>query len=134
MRKVGIPFGKQLYPGFSEQSFGASYVGTSANTQILRDNTFNYYDNLTWQRGRHLLSFGVQATRYQQNYLNASNYGFLGEFDYSGIFTSNPNVTSGRGRIWPGGFHSGSGCGEQAGIDHRYRRQPAMAHRRIRPG
>lgn len=93
--KVGIPFGKQLYPGFSGQSFGASFVGTNANTQILRDNTFNYYDNLTWQKGRHLLSFGVQATRYQQNYVNASNYGFLGEFDYSGIFTSNPNAVSG---------------------------------------
>ena len=104
--KVGIPFGTQLYPGFSGQSIGAgaSFVGTSANTQILRDNTFNYYDNLTWQRGRHLLSFGVQATRYQQNYLNASNYGFLGEFDYSGIFTSNPNVTANGGGYSPADF------------------------------
>ncbi|WP_263367528.1 TonB-dependent receptor [Edaphobacter bradus] len=105
-KKVSIPFGKQLYPGFSGQSLGnnASYLGTSANTQILRDNTFNYYDNLTWQRGRHYLSIGVQATRYQQNYLNASNYGFLGEFDYSGIFTSNPNVTSGAGGYGPADF------------------------------
>jgi len=95
--KVGIPFGTQLYPGFSGQSFGASYVGTNANTQILRDNTFNYYDNLTWQRGRHLLSFGVQLTRYQQNYLNASNFGFLGTFAYNGNFTGNPNVTAGGG-------------------------------------
>jgi len=109
--KVGIPFGTQLYPGFSEQDFGlsgspaggsgnavganASPFGTPANTQILRDNTFNYYDNLTWQRGRHLFSFGVQATRYQQNYVNASNYGFLGNFRYTGAFTSNPNVTTG---------------------------------------
>jgi Carboxypeptidase regulatory-like domain len=87
---VGIPFiGKQLYPGFSGQSLGgtASYIGTNANTQILRDNTFNYYDNLTWQRGRHFLSIGGQATRYQQNYLNASNFGFLGTFNYSGAFT-----------------------------------------------
>lgn len=87
---VGIPFiGNQLYPGFSGQSLGggASYVGTNANTQILRDNTFNYYDNLTWQRGRHFLSIGGQATRYQQNYLNASNFGFLGTFNYSGAFT-----------------------------------------------
>jgi hypothetical protein len=88
--KVGIPFvGTQLYPGFSGQSISnnASYIGTSANTQILRDNTFNYYDNLTWQRGRHYLSIGGQATRYQQNYLNASNFGFLGTFSYSGAFT-----------------------------------------------
>ena len=88
--KVGIPFvGTQLYPGFSGQSISnnASYIGTNANTQILRDNTFNYYDNLTWQRGRHYLSIGGQATRYQQNYLNASNFGFLGTFSYSGAFT-----------------------------------------------
>ncbi len=96
-QKVGIPFGTQLYPGFSEQDFGGSSIGTSANTQILRDNTFNYYDNLTWQRGRHLLSMGVQATRYQQNYVNASNYGFLGNFSYTGIFTSNPNIENGAG-------------------------------------
>ncbi|MGZ5530034.1 MAG: TonB-dependent receptor domain-containing protein, partial [Limisphaerales bacterium] len=98
--KVGIPFiGAQLYPGFSGQSISnnASYIGTNANTQILRDNTFNYYDNLTWQRGRHFLSIGGQATRYQQNYLNASNFGFLGTFSYSGIFTSNPNAPNGAG-------------------------------------
>ena len=89
---VGIPFGAQPYPGFSGQSLGnnASFLGTNANIQVLRDNTFNYYDNLTWQRGHHLLSFGIQATRYQQNYLNSSNYGFLGEFDYSGNFTALP--------------------------------------------
>ena len=100
-KTVGIPFGTQLYPGFSEQDFGGgvsgAVVGNSANTQILRDNTFNYYDNLTWQRGRQLLSIGVQATRYQQNYVNASNYGFLGNFAYSGSFTSDPNLTSGAG-------------------------------------
>ena len=104
---VGVPFvGKQLYPGFSGQSIGnnASYVGTSANTQILRDNTFNYYDNLTWQRGRHFLSIGGQATRYQQNYLNASNFGFLGTFSYNGAFTSNPNVSTGGGGYGPADF------------------------------
>ena len=104
---VGIPFvGKQLYPGFSNQSIGnnASNVGTNANTQILRDNTFNYYDNLTWQHGRHFFSIGGQATRYQQNYLNASNFGFLGTFSYSGIFTSNANVSTGGGGYGPADF------------------------------
>ena len=90
--KVGIPFGAQTYPGFSNQGIGgdASSIGTTANIQVLRDNTFNYYDNLTWQRGKHLISIGGQATRYQQNYINASNYGFLGTFNYSGDFTGLP--------------------------------------------
>ncbi|HXF12651.1 MAG TPA: carboxypeptidase regulatory-like domain-containing protein [Terriglobales bacterium] len=91
-QKVGIPFGTQKFVGFTGQSINnnASYIGTSANPQFFTDNTFNYYDNLTWQHGRHFLSIGGQATRYQQNYLNAGNVGFLGEFDYSGQFTALP--------------------------------------------
>jgi hypothetical protein len=98
---VGIPFGTQSYVGFSQQNFQSGQVGTQANTQILRDNTFNYYDNLTWQHGQHLFSMGVQATRYQQNYLNASNFGFLGSFTYGNIngatstFTQKPGVSPG---------------------------------------
>jgi hypothetical protein len=96
---VGIPFGTQAYVGFTGQKItnNASYIGNSANPQVFTDNTFNYYDNLTWQRGRHLLTMGVQATRYQQNYLNAGNVGFLGQFTYSGSYSGNPNATDGPG-------------------------------------
>ncbi|HKW17278.1 MAG TPA: TonB-dependent receptor [Terriglobales bacterium] len=91
-QKLGIPFGLQKYVGFTGQSLNnnASYIGTNANPQVFTDNTFNYYDNLTWQRGRHYLSIGGQATRYQQNYLNAGNVGFLGQFSYNGQFTALP--------------------------------------------
>jgi len=91
-QKVGIPFGTQKYVGFTGQSVGnnGSYIGTNANPQVFTDNTFNYYDNLTWQRGRHYFSIGGQATRYQQNYLNAGNVGFLGQFSYNGQFTALP--------------------------------------------
>jgi len=93
-QKVGIPFGTQRYVGFTGQSIsGASYLGTNANPQVFIDNTFNYEDNLTWQRGRHFLSIGGQATRYQQNYLNAGNVGFLGRFNYNGQFTGFPGGT-----------------------------------------
>jgi len=90
---VGIPFGTQQFVGFTGQSIsnGASSVGTNANPQVFTDNTFNYYDNLAWQHGRHSFSFGGQATRYQQNYLNAGNVGFLGQFSYNGQFTALPN-------------------------------------------
>ena len=96
-QKVGIPFGSQLFQGFSGQSLNnnASYVGTNANPQVFTDNTFNYQDNFTWQRGRHLLQMGGQAIRYQQNYLNAGNVGFLGQFNYSGQFTGNPTLGTG---------------------------------------
>jgi len=91
-QKVGIPFAVQKYVGFTGQNIGSnsSYIGTNASPQVFTDNTFNYYDNLTWQRGRHYLSIGGQASRYQQNYLNAGNVGFLGTFGYSGQFTALP--------------------------------------------
>jgi hypothetical protein len=98
-QKVGIPFGAQAYVGFTGQSISnnASYIGTNANPQVFTDNTFNYEDNLTWQHGRHYLSIGGQATRYQQNYLNAGNVGFLGQFSYTGSFTENLNSADGPG-------------------------------------
>lgn len=96
---VGIPFANQTYVGFSGQSISnnASYIGTNANPQVFTDNTFNYYDNLLWLHGKHQFNIGVQATRYQQNYLNAGNVGFNGQFTYSGIFSSNPSATNGPG-------------------------------------
>jgi hypothetical protein len=97
--KVGIPFGTQQYVGFTGQSISnnASYIGTNASPQVFTDNTFNYYDNLTWQRGRHFLTMGGQATRYQQNYLNSGNVGFLGQFSYSGAYSENLNASDGPG-------------------------------------
>ena len=92
-QKVGIPFGTQKYVGFTGQSINnnASYIGTNANPQVFTDNTFIYQDTLTWQRGRHYLSIGGQAARYQQNYLNAGNVGFLGTFGYTGQYTALPS-------------------------------------------
>ena len=105
---VGIPFTNQLFEGFSGQSISnnASYIGTNANPQVFTDNTFNYYDNLLWQHGRHQINMGVQATRYQQNYLNAGNVGFNGQFSYSGAFSGNPSAADGPG-YGPADFVSG---------------------------
>jgi hypothetical protein len=100
--KVGIPFGKQPYVGFTNQGFGVGAgfgggggssditdVGTTALPGGVIDNTYSYIDNLTWQRGHHVLSLGVQAIRYQNNYPTGNNYGFLGTLGYSGAYTSN---------------------------------------------
>lgn len=98
--KVGIPFPGQKYPGFSNQGISQfSNIGTPAFDGGLTDNTYSYIDNVTWQRGKHLLSMGVQAIRYQNNYPTSNNNGFLGTFNYSGKFVSNPNtdVTDGQG-------------------------------------
>jgi hypothetical protein len=98
--KVGIPLPSQSYPGFSYQGInGVSGVGNPANIGSLIDNTYTYGDNLTWQRGLHLFSMGIQALRYQNNYITSNNQGFLGSFNYNGEFTSNPfpNAVNGAG-------------------------------------
>ena len=98
--KVGIPFGVQPYVGFAYQSINNySGVGTPGYNLGFVDNTFSYIDNLTWQHGRHLLSMGVQAIRYQNNYPTSNNDGFLGQLGYGGgvSFTSNPFLSNAPG-------------------------------------
>ena len=91
--KVGIAFDNQAYNGFTFQGIsGLSGVGTPAQDGGLIDNTYSYIDNLSWQRGRHTLTFGVQALRYQNNYPTSNNNGYLGSMNYSGSFTRNPTL------------------------------------------
>jgi hypothetical protein len=99
---VGIPSNPQPAAGFSEQSFGPNPEGcNSGNSQpncfganptpeIFIDNVFGYSDNLTWQYGRHLFKFGGEFLRYQQNSFYPGNDGELGDFTYSGQYTSLP--------------------------------------------
>jgi hypothetical protein len=98
--KVGITFPNQAFNGFSFQNIkggtsstnpanGLSGVGTPASDGGVIDNTYSYIDNLTWQRGRHTLSMGIQAIRYQNNYPTSNNNGYLGSLTYSGNFTTN---------------------------------------------
>jgi hypothetical protein len=96
---VGITFPDQSYNGFTNQSIsgGISSVGNPAYGSGLIDNTYSYIDTVTWEKGRHSLSFGVQALRYQNNYPTANNNGYLGSLNYSGAFTANPAVNNANG-------------------------------------
>ncbi len=106
--KFGIP-GGQPFPGLSSVSLGSglSGVGTGASVGLTRDNKFTYADNLTWQRGKHLLKMGGQAIRYRQNRYYAGNNGALGSFtfdgSYSGVayadFLLNTLAAKGRGSV-----------------------------------
>lgn len=90
--KVGIAFPGQRYNGFTNQNLsnGLTSVGTSAYAAGVIDNTYTYNDVLTWQRGKHFLSMGIDAKRYQNNYPTGNNDGYLGSLNYSGNFTSSP--------------------------------------------
>ncbi|MGA8632846.1 MAG: TonB-dependent receptor [Terracidiphilus sp.] len=97
--KVGISFPDQRYNGFTNQGLNGnmSDVGTTAYNGGIIDNTYSYVDNLTWQHGRHFLSMGIEARRYQNNYPTGNNDGYLGSLNYSGAFTSNGNGSGGYG-------------------------------------
>jgi hypothetical protein len=107
---VGIPSPPQQTAGFSLQSFdgvesnppgpnnnvssqGNGYLssfGANPTPEIFIDNVFEYSENLTWQKGRHLMKFGAEFTRYQQNSFYPGNDGELGNFTYTGLYSSNP--------------------------------------------
>jgi carboxypeptidase family protein/TonB-dependent receptor-like protein len=97
--KVGITFPNQKFNGFTNQGLngGLSDVGTSAYNGGVIDNTYSYIDTLTWQRGKHYFSMGIEARRYQNNYPTGNNDGYLGSLNYSGAFTSNGNGSGGYG-------------------------------------
>jgi hypothetical protein len=99
---VGIPSQAQLTAGFSQQNFNTigntsgagklSALGANPTPEVFIDNVFQYGDNLTWQRGRHLFKFGAELTRYQQNSFYPGNNGELGYFNYTGQFTTAPGA------------------------------------------
>jgi outer membrane receptor protein involved in Fe transport len=82
---------------------GASTIGNQGAPQLFIDNQFDYSDNLTIQKGKQLFTIGVQANRYQENYTQSQNAGALGNFGYTGVFTSNPNI-SGSSNFGPADF------------------------------
>ncbi|MFN7921558.1 MAG: carboxypeptidase regulatory-like domain-containing protein [Bryobacteraceae bacterium] len=88
-QKFGIPGGQPI-PGLSAINLGGglSGIGGAANLSNTADNKYVYYDNLTWQNGKHLLKMGGQLMRYQQNRYYAGNNGALGVFRYTATYTN----------------------------------------------
>jgi Carboxypeptidase regulatory-like domain len=98
---VGIPGNPQKTAGFSAQNFNGtsgngypSGFGTNPSPEIFVDNVFGYLENFTWQKGRHLMKFGGEFLRYEQNSFYPGNDGELGAFNYTGAYTANPYATS----------------------------------------
>jgi Carboxypeptidase regulatory-like domain/TonB dependent receptor len=89
----------QNYPGYAAQNItgNISAGGNAAFIGSIIDNTYSYIDNLTWQKGQHLLSIGVQAIRYQNAYTTDNNAGFLGQLSYTGDYTTNPLLSNATG-------------------------------------
>jgi hypothetical protein len=92
--KVGITFSNQAYNGFTYQGLNNSDLSGLGNPAYnggsIIDNTYSYIDNFTWQHGRHYISMGIEALRYQNNYPTGNNYGYLGTESYTGAFSADP--------------------------------------------
>jgi hypothetical protein len=101
---LGIP-GSQAFPGFSALNItDGGNLGNSAGGTNFIDNIFLYGDDLTWQKGKHLVKAGVEFTRYQQNNFYPGNDGANGQFDYNGNYTSDPAAVTGPTVPGAGGF------------------------------
>jgi hypothetical protein len=87
-QRFGIP-GGQPFAGLSAIGLGGglSGIGSLGVTSNTADNKFIFYDNLTWQKGKHLIKMGGQFMRYQQNRYYSGNNGVLGVFRYNGTYS-----------------------------------------------
>lgn len=90
---IGIA-GGNFTPGFTAQSI--TNLTTLGNAAIYSDNAMNnftYADNLTIQKGAHVIKMGVQLIRYQQNSVYTGNDGAQGTLTYNGNFTTGTGAT-----------------------------------------
>ena len=66
---------------------GLTSLGSAATLEDNLPTFFQIQDKLTWTKGRHLLKFGGQWLKYNQQRYYAGNNGALGLFTYTGTFT-----------------------------------------------
>ena len=70
------------FPDIPELEFSGSFeMGYTVSTdQQDTENTWQYFDNLSWLKGKHNLTFGMEMRRYQDNYF--SNNDMRGTLDF----------------------------------------------------
>ncbi|MEK6396831.1 MAG: TonB-dependent receptor, partial [Terriglobus sp.] len=90
---VGIAGGNST-EGFSAQSVtNLTTIGNAATYSDNAMNNFTYEDNLTVQKGAHIIKMGAQFIRYQQNSVYTGNDGAQGTLTYNGNFTTGTGAT-----------------------------------------
>ncbi|MBI2685312.1 MAG: TonB-dependent receptor [Acidobacteria bacterium] len=103
--KFGIAGGQPI-AGLSGITIGGGLTGIGAGASIAdsKQNNYQAQTHFTYQAAAHLLKFGGQLFRAQQNHYYAGNNGALGTFTYSGGYTGIDygdfllNVLSAKGR------------------------------------
>ena len=87
-QKFGIPGGQPI-AGLSSVGIGGGLSGIGAGGTLSNtvDKKYIIYDNLTWQKGKHLIKMGTQLMKYNQDRYYSGNNGVLGLFRYTGTYT-----------------------------------------------
>jgi hypothetical protein len=76
-----------LPSGYAAMGGAGSYTGTlGGGTVLARNNTYQVYDNYSWQKGRHSLKFGAELL--QINYSRYETPNPLGTFNFNNGYTS----------------------------------------------
>jgi hypothetical protein len=85
-----------LPSGYAAMGGAGSYTGTQGGGTVLaRNNTYQAYDNFSWQRGRHSLKFGAELLQIGYNRYETPNP--LGTFNFNTGFTSRTASNDGTG-------------------------------------
>jgi hypothetical protein len=84
------------FPDFGWSGYAAmqgSAFDQRPKTQYFK--VFEYFDSLTWIKGRHILKFGGQIRYWQPLFTDSKQY--QGNWSFSGIHTQNPAKSAGTG-------------------------------------
>ena len=85
-----------LVAGYPTMGGAGSFTGTTAGGIVqVRDNTYQFYDNVFWQHGRHAVKFGGQIMQVQYNHFEAPSS--LANFQFTNGFTTRTANNDGTG-------------------------------------
>jgi outer membrane receptor protein involved in Fe transport len=84
--------------GYPTMGGAGGFTGTTGGgTVLVRNNTFQLYDNVSWLRGRHNFRFGGEVLWIQYNRFESANT--LGQYQFTAGFTSRTASNDGTGHI-----------------------------------
>src|SRR5262249_46519942 len=93
-QSINLP--RFLPSGYSAMGGAGSYTGTlGGGTVLARNNTYQAYDNFSWEKGRHSLKFGAELLQIGYNRYETPNP--LGTFNFNTGYTPRTASNDGTG-------------------------------------
>ena len=121
-----------LVSGYPTMGGAGSFTGTTAGGIVqVRDNTYQVYDNVFWQHGRHSVKFGGEALQVQYNRYEAPSA--LANFQFTNGFTTR-TASHRRHRRRAGEHLPGAARGVQPLGGPEPHRRPPVDLLRLHPG